>query len=176
MPIEWLGPSKLVPTASTAAKSIYDRIIGKAPRLNFDADSGGVEMHVHNTREETIVIESIEAIPPILGFSTGEEIIDLVRAVVAQRGHCVEEPIAILSPSDKVSIKVITFDPFEDTDGAENIKVLVRWRSIKRGAFSRSSVSSKIQVRDIRDLKLAVERKNSTNSFRLTGRNKTSQA
>jgi hypothetical protein len=95
----------------------------------------------------------------VLGFSTGEEIIDLVRAVIAQRGHGVEEPIAILSPNDKVSIKVITFDPFQDADGAKSIKVLVRWRSIKRGVFSRSSVSSKIQVRDMRDLKLGVERR-----------------
>ena len=115
------------------------------PRLNFDADSGSIELTVLNTREETIIIESIEATPPLLGFSTGEEIIDLVRAVIAQRGHGVEEPITILSPNDKVSIKVITFDPFQDTDGAKSIKVLVRWRSIKRGVFSRSSVSSKIQ-------------------------------
>lgn len=159
MSIEWLGLSKLVPAGSAAVKSVYDRVVGKAPRLNFDADSGGIELTVLNTREETIIIESIEATPPLLGFSTGEAMIDLVRAVVAQRGHRVEEPIAILSPNDKVSIKVITFDPFEGTDGAKSIKVLVRWRSIKRGAFSRSSVSSKIQVRDVRDLKLGVERR-----------------
>jgi len=55
--------------------------------LNFDADSGGIELTVLNTREETIIIESIEATPPLLGFSTDEEIIDLVRAVIAQRGH-----------------------------------------------------------------------------------------
>jgi hypothetical protein len=81
------------------------------------------------------------------------------RAVVAQRGHDVEEPIAILSPNDKVSIKVIPFDPFQNANGAESIKVLVRWRSVKRGAFSRSSVASRINVRDVRDLKLAIERK-----------------
>jgi hypothetical protein len=159
MPIEWLGLSKLVPVGTTAAKSIYDRIIGKAPRLNFDADSGGIELQVLNTRQETIIIESIEATPPLLGFSTGEETIDLVRAVVARRGHDVGEPIAILSPNDKVSIKVITFDPFQNANGAESIKVLVRWRSVKRGAFSRSSVASRINVRDVRDLKLAIERK-----------------
>jgi hypothetical protein len=132
MPIEWLGLSKLVPAGSAAVKSIYDRVVGKAPRLNFDADSGGLELTVLNTREETIIIESIDTAPPLLGFSNGEEIIDLVRAVVAQRGHGVEEPIAILSPNDKVSIKVITFDPFQDTDGAKSIKVLVRWRSVKK--------------------------------------------
>src|SRR5882757_4033411 len=98
MPIEWLGLSKLVPAGSTAANSIYDRIIGKVPRLNFDADSGGIELQVLNIRQETIIIESIEATPPLLGFSTGEETIDLVRAVVAQRGHDAEEPIAILLP------------------------------------------------------------------------------
>jgi hypothetical protein len=35
----------------------------------------------------------------------------------------------------------------------------MRWRSVTRGMFSQSSVTSKIQVRDIRDLKLAVGKK-----------------
>jgi hypothetical protein len=33
MSIEWLGLSKLIPAGSSAAKSIYDRVIGKSPRL-----------------------------------------------------------------------------------------------------------------------------------------------
>jgi hypothetical protein len=83
MPIEWLGLSKLVPVGTTAAKSIYDRIIGKAPRLNFDADSGGIELQVLNTRQETIIIESIEATPPLLGFSTGEKLAPLASPMTS---------------------------------------------------------------------------------------------
>jgi uncharacterized protein (UPF0333 family) len=94
-----------------------------------------------------------------LGFAAGEEITDIVRAVVAQRGHGVEQPIAILSPGEKASIKVITFDPFEDSDQTKMIKVRVYWRTAKRQIFSRSSVASKITVQDIRDLKTAVDRK-----------------
>jgi hypothetical protein len=123
MPIEWLGLSKLIPAGTSAAKSIYDRVIGKSPRLNFDTDSGGIELHVFNTRDETIIIERIEARPPFLGFSTGGEPIDIVHAVVAPRGHGVEQPIAVLSPGGKASIKVITFDPFEDSDQTSLIKV-----------------------------------------------------
>jgi hypothetical protein len=33
MSIEWLGLSKLIPAGSSAAKPIYDRVIGKSPRL-----------------------------------------------------------------------------------------------------------------------------------------------
>jgi hypothetical protein len=83
----------------------------------------------------------------------------MVRAVVAQRGHGVERPIAVLSPSNKASIKVITFDPFEDSDQNTTIKVRMYWRTAKRKMFSRSSVVGKISVRDIRDLKTAVDRK-----------------
>jgi hypothetical protein len=159
MSIEWLGFSKLIPAGSSAAKWVYDRVIGKSPRLNFDTDSGGIELHVFNTRDETIIIESIEATPSLLGFSAGEEMIDIVRAVVAQRGHGAEQPIAVLSPGGKASIKVITFDPFDDTDRTSLIKVRMYWRTAKRQMFSRSSVGSKITVRDIKDLKTAVERK-----------------
>ncbi len=159
MSVEWLGLSKLIPSGTSAAKSIYDRVIGKSPRLNFDTDSGGIDLHVFNTRDETIIIESIETSPPLLGFSSGGEIIDIVRAIVAQRGHGVEQPIAVLSPGEKASIKVITFDPFDDADQASLIKVRVYWRTAKRQMFSRSSVASKIAVRDIEDLKTAVDRK-----------------
>lgn len=51
-------------------KSIYDRVIGKSPRLNFDPD-GGIELHVFNTRDETIIIERIEASPPLDEKSVG---------------------------------------------------------------------------------------------------------
>jgi hypothetical protein len=101
MPVEWLSFSQLIPAGSWAAKSIYDRVVGKSPRLNFDTDSGGIELHVFNTRDETIIIESIEASPSLLGFSAGQETIDIVRAIVAQRGHGVEQPIAVLSPGEK---------------------------------------------------------------------------
>src|ERR1700680_1031879 len=80
---------------------------------------------------------------PLLGFSAGEEIIDMVRAVVAQRGHGVERPIAVISPGDRASIRVITFDPFEESDQAKMIKARVYWRTATRKTFSRSSVASK---------------------------------
>jgi hypothetical protein len=140
MSVEWLGLSKLIPAGTSAAKSIYDRIIGKSPRLNFDTDSGGIQLHVFNTRDETIIIERIEASPPLLGFST-------------------EQPIAVLSPGEKASVKVITFDPFDDSDQTSLIKVRVYWRTAKRQMFSRSSVASKIAVRDIKDLTTAVDKK-----------------
>jgi hypothetical protein len=159
MPVEWLSFSKLIPAGSSAVKSIYDRVIGKSPRLNFDPDGGGIELHVFNTRDETIIIERIEASPPLLGFSAAHEMVDLVRAVVAQRGHGVEQPIAVLSPGDKASIKVITFDPFEDSDQTIMIKVRMFWRTAKRKTFSRSLVTSKITVQDIKDLKTAADRK-----------------
>jgi hypothetical protein len=157
MPVEWLGFSKLIPWS--AVKSIYDRVVGKAPRLNFDTDSGGIDLHVINTRDETIIIEGINAFPPLLGFSAGDEIDDIVRAVVAQRGHGDEQPIAAISPGGKASVKVITFDPFDTSEPHQTIKVRMCWRTATRKRFSWSSVSSKITIQDIKDLKTAVDKK-----------------
>jgi hypothetical protein len=159
LPIEWLSFSKLIPAGTSAAKSIYDRIIGKAPRINFDAENGGVELRIFNTRDETIIVERIDAFPPLLGFSAGDELGDVVRAVVAQRGQPSERPIAILSPGAEKSIKVMTFDPFKTSQDDQSIKVRMYWRTATRKMFSRSSVASTISVRDIRDLKIAVDRK-----------------
>jgi hypothetical protein len=156
--IEWMSLSKLIPAASSAAKSIYDRVIGKSPRLNFDTDSGGIELHVFNTREETIIIERIEAYPNILGFSEGHEIKDTVRAAVAQIRGPIGRPIAVLSPSGKAEIKVLK-SRVEDANPNQIIRVTAFWRSARRRAFSRSSVTTKIAVQDIKDLMIEVDRK-----------------
>jgi hypothetical protein len=62
MTIEWLSLSKLIPSGASAAKSIYDRVFGKSPRLNFDADSGGIELHILNERAETAASRSLPQI------------------------------------------------------------------------------------------------------------------
>jgi hypothetical protein len=159
MSIEWLSLSKLIPAGSSALKSIYDRVVGRAPRINFDAESGGIELHVFNTRDETIIIERIDAFPPLLGFSAGDELGDVVRAVMAQRGQASERPIAVLSPGAKAAINLMTFDPFKTSKDDQSIRVRTYWRTAERKLFSRSSVVSKISVRDIKDLKIAVDRK-----------------
>lgn len=73
MTIEWVSLSKLLPAGASAAKAIYDRVVGKAPKLNIDATNGGIELHLSNTRDETIIVERIEASPRILGFAEGDQ-------------------------------------------------------------------------------------------------------
>jgi hypothetical protein len=68
-----------------------------------------------STRDETVIVERIEASPPLLGFSVGDGLVDVVRAVVAQRGRPAERPLAVLSPGAKAAIGVLTFDPFESS-------------------------------------------------------------
>ena len=158
MTVEWLGLSKLIPAGSSAAKALYDRVIGKSPRLNFDTDSGGIELHVFNTRDETIIIERIQANPNILGFSEGHETIDTVRAAVAQIRGPIGRPIAVLSPGVKAEIKVLK-PRIEDSSPDQIIRVTAFWRTARRRAFSRSSVTIKIAVQDIKDLMIEVDRK-----------------
>jgi hypothetical protein len=156
--IEWLSFSKLIPAGSSAVKTIYDRVVGKSPRLNFDTDSGGIELHVYNTRNETIIIERIEAHPSILGFSEGREILDVVRAAVAQTQGPTGRPIAVLSPGGRAEIKMLKSRLEKSTPG-QVIRVTAFWRTASRRAFSRSSVTIKIAVQDIMDLMIEVDRK-----------------
>jgi hypothetical protein len=140
--------SKLIPASSSAAKSIYDGVIGKSPRLNFDTGSDGIELHVFNTRDETIIIERIEAYPNILGFSEGRETRDVVRAAVAQ----------IRGPTGRAEIRVLKAR-VEESSPDQIIRVTAFWRTARRRAFSRSSVTTKIAVQDIKDLMIEVDRK-----------------
>jgi hypothetical protein len=156
--IEWLSFSKLIPAGSSAAKSIYDRTVGKSPRLNFDTDSGGIELHIFNTRDETIIIERIEAHPNILGVSEGRETMDVVRAAVAQVRGPIGRPIAVLSPAGKAEIRVLK-SRVEDSRSEQIVRVTAFWRTARRRAFSRSSVTIKIAVQDIKDLMIEVDRK-----------------
>lgn len=159
MSIEWLSLSKLIPPGSAALKSIYDRVVGRSPRLNFDTSSGGIELHVVNTRDETIIVERIEASPRLLGFSEGREILDVVRAARDQvSGSPRDRPIAVLSPGSKAEIGVLR-PKLDDQSLDQIIRVTAHWRTARRRAFSRSSVSIKIAVQDIKDLMIEVDRK-----------------
>lgn len=156
---EWLSFSKLIPAGASAAKSIYDRVVGKSPRLSFDTSSGGIELHIFNSRDETIIIERIDALPRILGFSEGSELKDVVRAAIHQvRGSTGERPIAVLSPGGKAQIGILKAQ-IETAHADQLIRVTVYWRTAQRRAFSRSSISIKIGVQDIRDLLVEVDRK-----------------
>ncbi len=157
MPIEWLGLAKFAQSALIGGKSLYDRAAGKQPHLNFEPGDDGVKLRVLNPRTETIIIEAIEALPPVLGFSAGDRLEDVVRAVVAQRQIPHEHALAVVPTSAQVAISVITFDPFGTSSPELVIKVRLHWRSATRGMFSKSNITRKISVRDIRDLQRAVE-------------------
>jgi hypothetical protein len=156
--IELLSLSKLLPAGSSAAKSLYDRIVGKSPRLNFDTDGGGIKLHIFNTRDETIIVERIEASPALLGFSEGRKVMDTVRAATAQVQGPIGRPIAVLSPGGKAEIKVLK-PRTEDSSPDRIIRVTAFWRTARRRIFSRSSVTIKIAIQDIKDLMIEVERK-----------------
>src|SRR5580704_10625523 len=112
MPIEWLGLARFAQSGLVGTKSLYDRVVGKPPHMNFEPGDDGVKLRIHNPRTETIIIEKIEASPPILGFLAGQELEDVVRAVVSQRQGSDEHALAVVRPSDDVSVGVATFDPF----------------------------------------------------------------
>jgi hypothetical protein len=157
--IEWIGLSRLIPAGSSALKAIYDRVFGKSPRLNFDTDSGGIELHIFNPRDETIIIERVEASPRLLGFSEGRKIGDTVRAAIDQvSGPTGDRPIAVLSPGGKAEIGILKHR-LDDANLDQLIRVTTYWRTARRRAFSRSSVSMKISIRDVRDLLIEVDRK-----------------
>ncbi|UFW46286.1 MULTISPECIES: hypothetical protein [Bradyrhizobium] len=156
---KWLGFSKLLPAAASAAMAVYDRVVGKSPRLNFDTTSGGIELHVFNTRDETIIVETIQASPPLLAFSEGEALRDTIRAASGQvNGPDTDRPIAVVSPGQKAEIRILR-TKLEGNQPDQLICVTVSWRTARRRRFSRSSISIQVSVRDIRDLLVEVGRK-----------------
>jgi hypothetical protein len=158
MSIEWLGLAKFAQPVLRGAKSLYDLAAGKPPRIDFEVGDVGAALRIFNPREQTIVVESIEARPAVLGFSFGDTVDELTETIIAQRHPGMSETARAVVPADKsVSASIVTFDPFQSSPANTVITVQVKWRSTTRGLFSRSSTTRKSSVRDIQDLQRAAE-------------------
>jgi hypothetical protein len=120
----WL--TRLIRPIWSGGKSLYDRVVGKAPHLNFELDEGGVKLIVHNARQETIIVESVRTDPSVLGFSTGHSVREIAAAVTAQRNPPNDEALAVIPPGERCPLTVITFDPFEKSPPKQAIKVITR--------------------------------------------------
>jgi hypothetical protein len=156
MAVEWLGLARF---AVSSVKSLYDYSFGQSPHMNFEASDYGVKLRIGNPRTETIIVETIDASPSILGFSLSHEIDDLARAIATHRQIPVEEAMAVVSPKADVVISVLTFDPFGTSSPGLIIRVRLHWRRATRGLFSKRRETKKISVSDIRDLQWAAERR-----------------
>ena len=153
----WL--TRLICPIWSGGKSLYDRVVGKAPHLNFELDEGAVKLMVRNELEETIIVESIRADPSVLGFSTGHSIREIAGAVIVQRNLPNDEALAVISPGASFPLTVITFDPFEKSPPKQPIKVTAHWRGSTRGPFSERTTTLKTSIRDIRVMKRLAEQK-----------------
>jgi len=59
MPVDWLGLSRLA-TGGLPWVSLYDRVFGKSPPLNFGiSDNASIYLRITNPRSETIIVEGI---------------------------------------------------------------------------------------------------------------------
>jgi len=147
---EWLLSAAARP-ALEHARSLFTRLSGQEPHLNFQAGFGSVELRVQNQRKETIILEGLTAKPNILGFSAGHSVDDIARAMI-DRHFPEEAALAVVDANEVVELLVIQLDGFKKSPPATKIKVGLRWRTSRRG-FRSERVSKIItSVRDIRDL------------------------
>jgi len=70
----------------TGGLSLCDRIRGKAPVIDFAPGEYGVVLHLANQRNETVIIERIDAAPALLAFAVGREAHNLIRAQLREQG------------------------------------------------------------------------------------------
>ena len=129
--------------------------MGNQPAEDFAPGQYGVVLHVKNTRAETIIIERVDAKPSLLGFAAGDKLLDITVAVVRQRQIPAENPLITLRPKEEAELVVMVFDPFQYAEGGQHIKVTMHWRASSRSFFSKSKVTKKMSVRDIKDLRRA---------------------
>jgi hypothetical protein len=159
LPHEAIWLTRLIQPIWRGGKSLYDRVVGKAPHLNFELHEGGVKLIVRNGRQETIIVESVRTDPSVLGFSTGHSVREIAGAVIAQRNLPSDEAIAVIPPGASYPLTVITFDPFEKSPPKQPIKVTAHWHSSTHGPFSERTTTLKTSIRDIRVMKRLAEQK-----------------
>jgi hypothetical protein len=149
---EWLAP--WIRPAASGTISLFNKIRGKPPAVDFRPTNDGVVLHLSNARHETVIIERVEAMPRLLTFSTGKEIQDLVVAIAGS-----ENGLVALSAGEVTELDVIVLDPFKTTNPAQPIKVTVHWRAATRSRFSERRVSKTITVSDVEELRRESERR-----------------
>jgi hypothetical protein len=157
--VEWLTFIRPAGALLTGIMSIYDRARGKLPTADFAAGDFGVVLHLRNDRGETIIVERVDATPPLLAFSTTHEVEDIANAIVQMQEHSAEDALAVLRPKEEVELKVIEMGSFKSAPADQKIKVTLRWRASSRSLLSRSTVSKAITVQDVRDLERASEKR-----------------
>jgi hypothetical protein len=156
MSVEWLGMAKVAQATIGTVTSLYDRVVGKVPQIDFEVGDVGAALRIYNPREQTIIIEHIEAKPNMLGFSFGDSVRAIAEAVVT-RDMPSDSARAVLASKESVSAAVITFDPFSGSPPDQVVTVRLSWRSSTRKMLHRGKVARKTSVRDIRDLQQAAE-------------------
>ncbi len=157
--VDWFSLAKMAGPLLTGAKSVHDRVRGRMPSIDFAPGTYGAVLHLRNDRDETIIVERIEAKPPLLAFSTGHEVRDIAEAVVRVRPDAVEDALAVLRSKEDIELKIITMDGFKAAPASQKIKVTIQWRASSRALLSRSKASKKITVEDVRDLEEAAEQR-----------------
>jgi|SRR6476620_5609121 hypothetical protein len=154
--LEWLAPIRV---AFAGIKGSYQYAVGHAPEMNFEPSDIGPVLRIKNTRPATIIVNNVDASPPMLGFFHGDSVEDIARAVAAQRSTRRERPLLVLKPEQSESIVAMTFDPFGKSEPGQKINVTMHWRDAERGWFSESHVKRTVTVKDIRDIQQASERR-----------------
>jgi hypothetical protein len=149
--VDWFALKPAVPLL-TGALSLYDRIRGKAPIVDFAPGEYGVVLHLTNEGNETVIIERIDAAPALLAFAPGREVRDLIKAQLRARSGKVEGAFAILRPNKNIDVEVVTLNAFTSRPAEQKIKVTRQWRASYRSMFSRRTISKTITVKDVTNL------------------------
>jgi hypothetical protein len=150
--INWFALTEPAVSLLTGALSLYDRIRGKAPIIDFAPGEYGVVLHLANERNETVIVERIDAAPVVLAFAPGREVRDLIKAQLRARPGELKGAFAILRPNQNIDVEVVTLNAFASRPAEQKIKVTLLWRTSSRSMFSRRTISKAVTVKDVTDL------------------------
>jgi hypothetical protein len=151
--IEWhFGLIRPVASLVTGTMSLYDRVFGRPPKVDFAPGAYGAVLHLRNDRSETVVIERIGAAPPLLAFAPGREVRDLLKAQFRGRPGEAEGVFAILRPNENIDVEVVILNAFDSKPAEQKIKVTLLWRDSSQSMFSRRTISKAITVKGVTDL------------------------
>jgi|SRR5262252_6290890 hypothetical protein len=127
--------------------SFYDRIVGKAPIVDFAPGEYGVVLHLANERNETVIIARIDAAPALLAFAPGREVRDLIKAQLRARPGEVVGAFAILRPNENTHVEVVTINAFTSRPAEQKIKVTLRWRLLLGPCFQEGQSQKRSRLR-----------------------------
>lgn len=151
---------------------IYDRFTRAQPTVSLRPHDANVRLQLFNNANEPIIIDRIEAMPHVIGFSKADDTHSLVEAAataVYPKNSEAPKIFVMVGPLEKRDFGIMRMAEFEKLSPEAKITIRVYWRNTRKPLPFDRHVKAVTTVGDLKRIReIAFAEQENKNSARLT--------